>query len=93
MNPPNVYEVTSPKSHSTSKITKIAQSLVFSLRNRFELLSPCSTSLSILYPLVSDDLRHMRECWSETHVYKTRHILTGLPFGYLPENARVKVPI
>jgi len=31
MNPPKVYEVTSPNSHSTSKITKIVQSIVFLL--------------------------------------------------------------
>ncbi len=30
MNPPKVYDVTSPKSHITSKITKIVQSMAFS---------------------------------------------------------------
>jgi len=30
MNPPNVYELTSPSNHRTSRITKIVQSIVTS---------------------------------------------------------------
>ena len=42
MNPPMVVDVTSPRSHKTSKITKIVQSIRFLLSMRFELYSPGS---------------------------------------------------
>jgi hypothetical protein len=40
MNPPIVVDVTSPRSHNTSKITKIVQSIRICLCRRFEFQSP-----------------------------------------------------
>jgi hypothetical protein len=40
MNPPIVVEVTSPRSHKTTKITKIVQSIRILLCMRFEFQSP-----------------------------------------------------
>jgi hypothetical protein len=53
MNPPNVYEETTPSSHSTSRITKIVQSIFHLLGN-----SITDNSFAIQFPTT-----HFSSCW------------------------------